>query len=208
MRVVLLSILLAGCTPGLQSDPTRSPIPDDDDATDDDATDDDDAVNLDGACDLVGGTSTLPGACIRFDAGDGLISLEAAAAGVSIPYTVLIEAPVDDVVPLPQDEGTCGTPGPSGLIVFERLQGGAQIYCVCDEGRCGEPDRSPRTIPAGATERAFEWTGRNWTGPSDTGMPLGEPFRAGIYTLSVSATGRRLGENFVVANTFVVTLAE
>jgi hypothetical protein len=39
-------------------------------------------------------------------------------------------------------------------------------------------------------------------------MPLGEPFRAGIYTLSVSATGRRLGENFVVANTFVVTLAE
>ena len=203
MTRLLLCLLLAGCTPGLQGDGTPTPG-----ADDDDATDDDDAVNLDGACDFVDGTSTLPGACIRMDAQDGLTSVEAAAAGISIPYTILVEETLEDVVVLPQDAGNCGAPGPSGLIVFERLQGGGQIYCVCDEGLCAGPDATPRTVPAGATEAAFEWTGRNWTGPSDTGNALGDPFPTGIYNLTVSAAGRYQGENFVVANTFTVTLSE
>ena len=198
----LLLLLLAGCTPGLQGNPGDPPIPDDDDV----AADDDDAVPP-GTCAGVG-TSTLPGVCIRIEPQDGLTSLEAAAAGISIPYTVIVEAPLDDVVPMPQDAGQCGAPGPSGLIVFERLQGGGQVYCVCDEGLCAGPDSTPRTLAAGMTEGAFEWTGRNWTGPSDTGNPVGEPFPAGIYTLTVSAAGRYRGDNFIVADTFTVTLAE
>jgi len=202
-RVAPLCLLLLGCTAGLQGDPDVVPGLDDDD---DALSDDDDAVDLTGMCLDVGGTSTLPGACIRMDAQDGLTSVEAAAAGIQIPYTVIVERPIDDVVPFPQDAGNCGQPDETGLVVFERLQGGGQVYCVCDEGLCAGPDRTPRSIPAAATARNFEWTGRNWTGPSDTGMPPGEPFPPGLYTLTVSATGQVGGENFVVANTFQITL--
>jgi len=204
-RCLLLLLLLTGCTPGLQGDPPVLPTDDDDDAVGDD---DDDDVDLTGACDQVGGQSTLVGACIRMDAQDGLVSLDEVAGGIQIPYTVIVEQPIEGVVPLPQDAGNCAAPGPSGLIVFERLQGGGQVYCVCDEGLCPGPDTTPRTVPSGATERIFEWTGRNWTGPSDTNFPLGDPFPAGIYTLSVSAQGRVNGENFVIGNTFTVTLSE
>jgi hypothetical protein len=199
--LLLLCLFLSACTPGLQGDPDIGPT----DGDDDDVTDDDDAV-FTGTCDGVGGTSTLAGACIRMDAQDGPTSLDAAASGIQIPYTIIIEQDIADVVPLPQDAGGCGTPGDSGLIVFERLQGGQQVYCVCDEGLCAGPDRTPRTLAAGATPTAFAWSGRNWTGPSDTGFPLGDPFPVGIYTLTVSASGQVGGENFVVANTFQVTL--
>jgi len=200
----LCTLLLVACTPGLQGDPDVVPgVPDDDD---DAVVDDDDAAALIGMCNDVGGTSTLPGACIRMDAQDGLTSVEAAAAGIAIPYTVIVERPIDDVVPFPQDAGGCGRADETGLIVFERLQGGQQVYCRCDQGLCADFDRTPRTIPAAATSRDFEWTGRNWQGPSDTNNPLGEPFPPGLYTLTVSASGQIGGENFVVANTFQITL--
>ena len=225
MNRLLLCLLLlcAGCPPQLGDDDATTDdddaTADDDDATtdDDDATtDDDDATGDDDDnttepaddCTGVGGTSTLAGVCIRFDAQDGLTSLEEAAAGITVPYTIIVEEDVNDVVVLPQDAGGCGQPGPSGLIVFERLSGNGQDYCLCDTGLCMAPAETPFTLAAGATPATFEWTGRNWGGPSDTGNPLGEPFPAGIYTLEASAVGRVDGVDFTVSNTFLITLSE
>ena len=225
MRALLLLLaLLVACTPQLADDDDTAGddddvTADDDDATgddddstpgdDDDSTAGDDAAATGGFCaDVDGSESNLPGVCIRMDAQDGLYSLDQAATGISIPYTIIVEEDVDDVVPLPQDAGQCGQPGPSGLIVFEQLTGNGQSYCICDQGLCMGPDETPRTIPAGGTVAAFEWTGRNWGGPSDTGNPLGEPFPAGIYTLRVSAVGTVDGVEFEVANTFLITLSE
>ena len=222
---LLLCLLLfaAACTPELADDDDATAADDDDvtsdddDATadDDDATttdddddDDDDNTTTPDSCADVGGASTLPGVCIRFDAQDGLTSLEEAANGITIPYTVIVEADVADVVVLPQDAGGCDQPGASGLILFERLAGGGQNYCRCDTGLCMGPDEVPFTLAAGATPESFEWTGRNWSGPSDTGNPLGDPFPAGIYTLEASAIGRVGGVDFEVSNTFLITISE
>ena len=231
MRTLLVLLLLGAvaCTPQLADDDDATTgddddvtgddddaTGDDDDATgdDDDATgDDDDATTGDDDdvvedCTGVGGTSTLPGVCIRMDAQDGLTSLKQAAAGIAIPYTVIVEADVADVVPLPQDAGQCGQPGASGLILFERLTGNGQSYCLYDTGLCMGPDTTPRTIAAGSTPGSFAWEGRNWGGPSDTGNPQGDPFPAGSYTLEVSAVGTVGGANFTVSNTFTITLSE
>jgi hypothetical protein len=223
LALLLLPLLLLApaCTPVLDDDDASDDDDitsaddddsgDDDDAAgdDDDATgDDDDSTTTADSCANVGGTSNLAGVCIRFDAQDGLTSLKQAAAGISIPYTVIVEDDAVVVVPLPQDAGSCDAPGTSGLILFERLTGNGESYCICDQGLCIGPDMTPRTIAAGSTARTFDWTGRNWSGPSDTGFPLGDPFPAGIYTLEVSAVAAALNKEFTVSNTFLITLSE
>ena len=212
MRVLLLCLLLlAACAPQLADDDDAAndddaSANDDDVANDDDASSDDDDDTLSG-CDGVG-SSDLPGVCIRFDAQDGLVGLDQVAAGIEVPYTIIVEQDIDDVVVAPRDAGGCGQPGPSGLIPFERLTGGGQDYCLCDVGLCQGPDLIPRVLSAGETARVFEWTGANWYGPSDTGNPLGDPFPPGTYTLEVSAIGWVGGLGFTVSNTFPITLSE
>ena len=153
------------------------------------------------------GSSTLPGVCIWFPSPGESFSLAEAAAGVTIPYHVIVEADVDDVMPQPQDDGGCGQPDASGLIVFAILQGGGQQYCLCDVGICPAPG-DVVTIPAGDSAFEFEWTGVNWGGPSDTNNPLGPAFPAGEYTLEISAIGKVGGVDFSVSNTFAVSLVE
>lgn len=152
------------------------------------------------------GSSDLPGACIWFPSPGDTWSLAEAAAGIAIPYHVIVEADVPDVMPQPQDAG-CGQPDASGLIVFAILQGGDQQYCLCDVGICPAPT-DVFTIPAGDSAFEFEWNGVNWNGPSDTNNPYGPPFPAGEYTLEISAIGTVGGAPFEVRNTFAVTLTE
>ncbi len=150
------------------------------------------------------GNSDLDGVCIVFERTGATFTLAEAAAGVSIPYTVVVGEALE-IVPDSQTSGNCGQPGPSGLIVFERLSGGDQGYCLCDSGLCA--DRSdPTTLVPGRHDATFAWDGRNWTGPSDYGNPEGAPFPAGSYTLEVSAVGTVHTAPFRVANTFAVTL--
>jgi hypothetical protein len=94
------------------------------------------------------------------------------------------------VVVKPAPGTYCYQPGPSGLMVFERLSGSGQDYCLCDRGLpnpgyCGQST----TLHAGVYSAAFTWDGRNWTGPSDTNNPKGDYFPAGSYRLDIIAQG-------------------
>lgn len=133
-----------------------------------------------------------------------VFSLAEAAAGISIGYEVVIDADVPDVVA--QAQTTCTGPGPSGLAVFEQISGNGQSYCICDSGLCPPPPDTPKTLKAGTYPGSFEWDGKNWSGPSDTGNPKGPPFPAGSYELLLSAKGTQGTTPFDVQSTLVVTL--
>ena len=137
-------------------------------------------------------TTTLDGVTLQFTAERCRFTLAEAAAGLTIPYQVLVGAAWEGLVPAPQDAGHCDQPGPSGLILFEKLSGADQAYCLCDTGLCMPPDDTPIGLTPGAYPGAFEWDGTNWYGPSDTMNPKGAPFPAGTYTLEVSAKGERV----------------
>ena len=55
-------------------------------------------------------------------------TLAEAAAGLVIPYQVLVQSAWEGVIPQPQDAGGCDQPGPAGLIPFERLSGGDHLH--------------------------------------------------------------------------------
>jgi len=135
-------------------------------------------------------TPTLPGVHLEFTSTKCVFTLAEAAAGIQIDYRIIVDEDILTVVPKPQDDGGCGQPGPSGLIVFEDLSrsGSSDRYCLCDVGLC-PAGGTPVTLKAGTYESSFLWDGRNWTGPSDFGNPKGEPFPPGEATLVLSARG-------------------
>jgi hypothetical protein len=131
-------------------------------------------------------------------------TLAEAAAGISIPYAVVIAQDVTNVVP--EAQATCVQPDASGLYPFEQITGNGNAYCLCDNGFCPAPPQTPVTLKAGSYPGTFSWDGVNWSGPSDTGNPKGAAFPAGSYTLSVSATGMQAGQQFKAEGTLQVTL--
>jgi hypothetical protein len=159
-----------------------------------------------GPCQFTGG-SDLAGVTIEFpEPVRCSYTLAEAAAGITIPYDVVIAMDVDGVVSMPQDAGMCQSPGASGLAVFERLNGNGQGYCLCDVGLCPGMTMSV-TLRAGRYHQAFKWDGRNWGGPSDTGNPEGPPFPAGAgYVLLLSAKGAVQGTPFNVQASLSITL--
>jgi hypothetical protein len=133
-------------------------------------------------------STTLPGVRIELLASGCSFSLSDPSE-VVIPYQIVIEHEVPGVVPASQDAGGCGTPGPSGLIPFEQVDGGGKLYCMCDVGLCPSPSGAPVTLQPGTYPTTFAWDKRAWTGPSDTMNPKGSLFPSGDYTLSISAAG-------------------
>jgi len=150
--------------------------------------------------------SSLPGVRILFPEQPCTFRLSEAAAGISLRYQIMIASDVADVVRQPQDAGHCGVAGPSGLIAFERLEGGGQRYCLCDVGLCPPPPGVPIQLRTGVHDEDFGWRGRNWDGPSDTGNLEGDPFPTGSYLLTVSAIGSAGGNPYRVAGTFTVNI--
>lgn len=132
---------------------------------------------------------TLPGVSIDLSGNPDTITLEEAAAGVLFQYEVVIENDLEGVVANPLDAGQCDQPHESGLRILETISGGNQIYCLCDTGHCLPPTGDSTTLRAGRYKGSFEWTGRNWRGPSDTVNPMGDPFPPGTYTLELRAEG-------------------
>jgi hypothetical protein len=188
--------------PGLGDDPGPPELPVPDLAADVPV---DPGVNL---C-APGGSSELPGVKLEFIGASCTFTLAQAAAGLEIPYQVVVDDDVTGVVPKPQDSGQCDKPGPSGLILFEKLDGGGQQYCICDTGLCAFQEQAV-TLKKGTYPGKFSWDGKNWSGPSDTGNPKGKDFPAGKYTLEVSAKGRAkvfgVNQDFTVWATIPVNL--
>jgi hypothetical protein len=147
--------------------------------------------------------TTLPGVRIEFLTQRCSWRLEETATGLRIDYVVVVAGDIDGIQPVPQDEGGCDEPGPSGLILFEEVGGNGQRYCLCDKGLCPGLPQKRMTLRKGRYPGAFLWDGRNWSGMSDTEAAKGDPFPVGRYTLVVSAVGNRWdGERDV---TFQVT---
>lgn len=154
-------------------------------------------------------TTLGSGAFIEVGDADCEFTVAEAAAGVSFPYTVRIEADIADVVS-DGDEGGCRTGTSDGFPVWikETVTGGDESYCVCDQGLCVPEEPAPATWAAGDYERTFEWDGVNWNGPSDTVTPKGEAFPPGDYTLTLRASGTAGEEAFVLETTMNVTITE
>ena len=143
------------------------------------------------ACGVDISNSNLDGVTIRFPAGCHW-AVEAVREGVEIPYEVVVEEQVDGVIPHRNNVGNCDSPGESGLITSAEFTGNDQRWCRCDAGNCPPLIQTAVTLEPGTYRNTIEWEGRNWTGPSDTGNPKGEPFPPGTYELSVLATGERV----------------
>lgn len=164
-----------------------------------------------GSTRLCEGTSTsdLPGVSIVFPPQDCTFTLAEAAAGLSFQYTITIAQPVADVTPFPSDAGGCDQPDASGLIPFATIAGNDQSYCLCDQGLCPglktTADLAPGEFPG-----TIEWSGVNWSGPSDTDNPKGPPFPPGDYEVELRAPGTVGPEGktseFTVLATLPITL--
>lgn len=157
------------------------------------------------------GSSTLAGVSIHFPAQRCTFSQAEALAGVTFQYEVVIEHDVAGVLSGPQDWGHCDGPGPGGLYVLPTISGNGQSYCICDVGLCPQPLLSPNVLTMGTYSGTFFWDGVNWIGPSDTGNPKGDPFPAGVYTLSIRGTGLIVESNggttpYEVVGTMDVTI--
>ena len=172
----------------------------------DDATDSAEGATPLGWC-STDWSSSLAGVTIEFRAPvTCTFSVAQAAAGITIPYDVVVANDVFDVIPAPLDAGGCGQPGSSGLIVLEQLTGAGQSYCVCDTGLCAPNPQPATTLHAGRYGAAFSWDGRNWNGPSDTGNPKGAAFPPGAYSLTVRAAGTQRSSRFALSATLAIRL--
>lgn len=134
---------------------------------------------------------------IEFQKPQYRFTLAEASAGISIPYNVIVDNDYKGISPICQDIGRASSPNEFGLIVFPCLEGDSvnadgtttrQHYGMKDIG-LGAGNPPPGTIRKGTHAQVFEWAGRNWHGPSDTGRALGQPFPPGEYTLVVSCKG-------------------
>jgi hypothetical protein len=92
-----------------------------------------------------GGSSTLPGVRIDFCTSRTTFSLAEAAAGVTVPYRLVADQEVTGVYTRQRDDGGCGQPGASGLILLAVLSGNGQRYCLCDIGLCRVPPSDIQT---------------------------------------------------------------
>jgi hypothetical protein len=86
---------------------------------------------------------------------------------------------------------------PLSFINYAITGDGAQ-YCLCDTGCCPPKVAQEITLKQGKFEGSFDWPGKQWSGPSDTGNPLGAPFPPGSYTVAVTFSGA--AEGAVAAN--------
>lgn len=136
-----------------------------------------------------GSAATDFGLSIAIDLERCVFSQAELRGGVELPYEVLIRASDAQVWSRPLDAGGCATPGDSGIAIQERVQGGDESWCICDEGLCMAPEPTFSLLTPGTYADSIEWDGRNWFGPSDFGNPPGEAFPPGEYLFVVRGAG-------------------
>jgi hypothetical protein len=155
------------------------------------------------------GDGTLKGVSFDLSGNDCVFTLDEIAAGISLHYRIVVEEELHNVVSRPLDAGQCDELGPAGLRTFEKIHGNDQTYCICDSGLCGGPQESVDLVPGDYSD-SFDWDGRNWNGPSDTGNPMGAPFPPGEYVLVVRSEGTHgtLQSDFAVTATMKIHLQQ
>lgn len=120
------------------------------------------------------------------------------AKGIKITYKVVIAKDIEGMMPSPFGPSFHEPAGPSGLHPREKIFGNGQLYALLDFGLAFPPKIKPRTLKKGTYTHTFDWDGRNWTGPSDTGNPKGKPFPPGTYELSIEMHGNRVLEKVMM----------
>lgn len=104
---------------------------------------------------------------------------------------------------LPGGDGGCGSclargADPASWIDYDirgtSITGTPMTYCLCDTGCC--PPDVERTVSVDDTtvSEVIDWSGRQWTGPSDTGNPMGDYFEPGAYVVTVGFYGGDTGQ--------------
>jgi hypothetical protein len=126
---------------------------------------------------------------ILFQEPNYTFSLADVAKGVAFEYDIVCHQDIASIIPIPQDMGHAAGGGPSGLIPFEEITGNGQRFALDDVGLAPGIRYESIRLRKGRYRCSFEWRGRNWNGPSDTGNKEGPPFPAGEYTLTVRLFG-------------------
>ncbi|WP_437876404.1 hypothetical protein [Sorangium sp. So ce513] len=68
-----------------------------------------------------------------------------------------------------------------------------QLYCLCDVGCCAPDEAVTVQVDATTATQTIHWSGRQWTGPSDTSNPEGAFFAPGSYDVEVTFDGQSQG---------------
>jgi hypothetical protein len=150
-----------------------------------------------GPCSVEGVTGSVPGVTLAIRSADCVYQ---AGQDARFVYEITTDATVPAIdVPASIGCGSCqpATTDPRswvGWVIQGASSDGAdQTFCLCDVGCCA-PEAARTIKPAtGTVSDVIDWSGRNWHGPSDTGMPQGAVFPPGIYQVKVTFAGRERG---------------
>ncbi|WP_437967239.1 hypothetical protein WMF04_48125 [Sorangium sp. So ce260] len=78
-------------------------------------------------------------------------------------------------------------------ISGESTAGDPQSYCLCDVGCCAPDEATTVQVDATTATQTIRWSGRQWSGPSDTGNPEDDFFAPGTYDVDVTFDGEAQG---------------
>jgi hypothetical protein len=149
------------------------------------------------ACSVLDVTGTIPGVSISIQSSRCVYHVGEQA---EFTYEVTTDGTVPAIdIAAGSGCGSCSKPSEDPLSFVSYQIGGAapggepQSYCLCDVGCC-LPDEAATVQPKATTVSAtIEWSGRNWSGPSDTNNPQGDFFLPGSYGVNVTFNGREQG---------------
>ena len=153
---------------------------------------------------------SIPGALIDLAKTPCVFSISKAAGKFALPYQIVIDKATQVFMTDP-NAGQCPPSNDfGGLSTFVTLDGigdgTPQQWCLCDVGLCAAPGGDFKYVATkpGKYSHEFVWDGKNFQGPSDTGMKPGAPFPPGEYTLKIKSTGHYLqadGQDDVFSST-------
>jgi hypothetical protein len=188
LSLLLLSLplpLLVGCSRTVGAG---------DDATDDAQVPGYEQTLPDGPCALANVTGTIPGVSLTVRSSSCVFKRGTPA---TFTYEVTTTA-ATPAITIPDSGGGCSscrgyTTDPitfTGWIINGDSAGGEhQQYCICDVGCCAPTPEETVQVAATTSMKTIEWSGKTWSGPSDTDNPMGEFFLPGRYTVHVSFAG-------------------
>jgi hypothetical protein len=128
--------------------------------------------------------TTLPGVTVKVKNARCNFTLGEAEVGIHIDYEVIIKSDLPILYTAGEVTGEHQAP----LHLTSTLSGQGQRYCLCDTGP-GVDSVVELRVAAGTYPGSFDWNGRNFTGPSDTGRTPGPAFPVGDYVLALHGEG-------------------